>query len=940
MLGIMFQKLMSKKWMFFCLLLGCVLLIATVISFPLYKNAAFDGMLHDQFEDRLLETGEWPAKIRTVAVSKKGDGGAELLRMEELMTNLEDFLGVTTKENTYFYRLPKMRLASTMERDDASSYNLRMAYLTDLAEHVTLLGGEMYSEDGYSDEGYIEVVVTQECMVDANLLLGEVLKCESVKDADGKPVYMKIVGVVSDIAGDFYWEIGVDELKDACMMNEKVYRQMFVENGAANNYTITCCYCYLFEYDKVTAEQVDGMVEAITDSEYRVTVFGEVLSDFQAKRGRIAATLFILQVPVLVLLGAFLFMISGQMYELERNEISVIKSRGSSGGQIFRLYIYQSIFLSIVGVILGIPLGIFFCRILGSARNFLEFGLRRDMVIDFDETVWMYLIVSVLVTILIMALPAIKHSKVSIVNLKQKKAAKTRAWWDRFFLDFICLGISLYGYYSYSKSGEIIVQSVMSEESLDPLLYISSSLFIVGAGLLYLRIQPLLIKLIYVLGQRFWHPASYASFLENIKNGRKQQFIMLFLILTIALGTYHATVARTILQNAEANTEYLDGADIIIQEVWHDNESLMEGDDEVEFRFNVPDYGKYETLDMVESYTKVMVAENGSITGHRDRRVSISLMGIHTKEFGENTWVNGELLGDHYYNYLNALAEEPAGILVSKGFQTQLGYEIGNVVNYNYSVTTYSGTILETITIPGVIVGFVDYWPGFTPKATYVDREGNLQTYDSYMIIANYAHLQSKLDKYGEQPYQIWMTLKEGADSSEVADWINEEGISVTTYVDRQADIEKTVTNPLLQGTNGVLTMGFLVMILLCAVGYLVYWIMSIRSREMMFGVLRAFGMHKGELFHMLMLEQIFSGVLTIFVGIGIGKMVSSMYTPMLQTAYAAADQVLPMQLYTNPADMIRLYSALALVMAVCLLVLILIVFKLNVAKALKLGEE
>ncbi len=68
-----------------------------------------------------------------------------------------------------------------------------------------------------------------------------------------------------------------------------------------------------------------------------------ILETFSGKQKRISATLFILQIPVLVLLGAFLLMISGQMYEMERNEISVLKSRGASGGQIMRLYLYQSI---------------------------------------------------------------------------------------------------------------------------------------------------------------------------------------------------------------------------------------------------------------------------------------------------------------------------------------------------------------------------------------------------------------------------------------------------------------------------------------------------------------------------------------------------------------------------------------------------------------------
>ena len=170
--------------------------------------------------------------------------------------------------------------------------------------------------------------------------------------------------------------------------------------------------------------------------------------------------------------------------------------------------------------------------------------------------------------------------------------------------------------------------------------------------------------------------------------------------------------------------------------------------------------------------------------------------------------------------------------------------------------------------------------------------------------------------------------------------WAEENNVSLKKYVSREDDVKNTITDPLLQGTNGVLTMGFIVTIVLCAVGYLIYWIMSIRSREMIFGVLRACGMHKGELFKMLMNEQIFSGVFSILAGIGIGKLTSSMFVPMLQQAYAATNQVLPMQLVVNSDDMVRLYSVIAAVMVVCFAVLILLLFKMNVAKALKLGEE
>ena len=60
----------------------------------------------------------------------------------------------------------------------------------------------------------------------------------------------------------------------------------------------------------------------------------------------------------------------------------------------------------------------------------------------------------------------------------------------------------------------------------------------------------------------------------------------------------------------------------------------------------------------------------------------------------------------------------------------------------------------------------------------------------------------------------------------------------------------------------------------------------------------------------------------------------------MVQIAYAASNQVLPMKLITDPADMLRLYAVILMVVFVCLAVLIGLLFKLNITNTLKLGEE
>ncbi len=936
MLRITLLKLWHKKWMMLCLLLGSVLLIATVVSFPLYKKAAFDDMLKEEFRNYLVDEGEWPALNELTVTAKKDRTEVSLPDVEAFVNNLHAELGVTGKETIYYYALPNTEVMSLMNREDLKKVSLRLGYLSGLEEHCELIGGEMYSADGLAEDGSIEVVISEEGLVAANLLVGETLQFDGLEDGSGNPVRIKITGVYTrDDNADFYWQVSATRLENVCLMQEDLFRELFLGENVTNN-TVTAYYYQLFEYEDLQAVQAKDILDTteflLEESPY-MDMFSEyayvgVLESFQEKEARIEATLFIMQVPVLILLCAFLFMISAQMYDMERNEISVIKSRGSFGGQIFRLYLYQSVFITGIGSVLGIPLGMFFCKLLGSTRNFLEFNLHRNLQIAFDTETIIFAIIAVLSSILVMALPAWKHSKVTIVNLKQKKAVKKLSWWEKCCLDIICLAISLYGYYTFAGNQEQLAAKVLMKESLDPLLYVSSSLFIVGLGLLALRLQPLFVRILFNIGKKRWKPANYAFFLENLKNGRKQQFIMLFMILTISLGMYHATVARTIMQNSIDNAEYMYGADLMIKEVWKDNSAYLEMNPELEYAWFEPDYSKYASLGCAESYTRVLLDKQSYIWLGGRERTMVTLMGIHTREFGENTWVDTSLLDKPYYEYLNELAVEKDGLLVSSNFRDVDGYRIGD------KITCYdsAGNKLD-----GYIVDFVDYWPGYEPYVTVTNEDGSVVSQNNYLVVT---HFEPLMQDWGVVPYEVWITLKEDCDKEVLYQWIEDYNVSFSAYTDKEENLEKTVEDPLLQGTNGVLTMGFIVTLLLCAVGYLIYWIMSIKAREMLFGVLRACGMHRGELFHILINEQIFSGGFAILSGIGIGKLTSQMFVPVLQTAYAAANQALPMYLITDSADMMRLYGVIGGVMVVCLAVLLLLVFKLNITKALKLGEE
>lgn len=931
MLGIMIQKMWHKLWMNLSLLLGCVLLVATVVSFPLYQKAAYDRMLQDEFKNYISTQGLYPTTICMKNSSMKDKAGKGIRQIEEKMSSLDEDLGVQVSDILELFLLTRADADSDMNRPDGKDISFCVGSYTDLENHIEIVSGENFSETGMTADGKIEVLVSQSLMTSKGILVSEGFTFSTLRMPDGSPVHVEIKGVFKPNKDMDYWQIGSQDMIDTCFVKMDCFRDIFLGDNVGK-YNINCTFFSLLDYESMTADQIPNLIRQskyLQDkSKYRSVTrniqYLDLLDEFSLKINRISATLLILQIPVLLMLAAFLLMISGQMYEMEKNEISVIKSRGSSRGQIYRLYLYQGILLTLLGGALGTPLGALFSRVLGAVRNFLEFDESRVLHIVYTKESMYYVLGAMVITLLSMTIPAISHSKVSIVKLKQSRNLNKKSLWKKLYLDMVLLGISAYGYYTFHKNMQSISGSVLEGQSLDPLLYLSSSLFIIGMGLLFLRIQPFLIKIVFAITKKFLRPAGYISLMEAMKQGTKQQLIILFLIMTVSLGMYHSTVARTILDNAVKNTDYADGADMILAERW------VETVDENGAPTGVyiePDFKKYASMNFAEKYSRVYVDDEAGIAEDNYSQ-KIKVMGIHTKEFGQETSLDASLNSEHYYSYLNALATEKDGVLVSENFRKMYGYDIGDVLYFS------TGKVKG---IPGKIVGFMEYFPTYAPSVTDISPDGSSVVRDQYLIVTHYDYIRQKT---GVKPYEIWISLKEGTTENEIYDWISDKDIRVQKYVNRNSDLSQTMEDPLLQGTNGILTLGFVVTLVLCAVGYLIYWVMSIKDRELIFGVLRAGGFHKGELVSMLLLEQLFAGVFAVFAGIGIGFLSSKLFVPIIQLSYASKTQILPMTLTMNSTDLMRLYLVIALVMLTCLGVLISILFSMNVTKALKLGEE
>lgn len=949
MLSFVFRKIQNKKWMVISLLIGNLLLIAIAAATPMYSQAVLQRTLTRSLSDYYTEKNIAPGLVivrgnYTASSRNRSEEFGKVRRTAQMMEELAADLEVPTLYAvTQYYKssVEAVHEMSISGRKDELS--LKIAAYTDQAQHLKITGGEMYS--GELDGHTFDVIVNERTFVEQGLLLGEVLELPRLKDASGTPYRIRVTGIFENSAAqDAYWISNPTTWGGVCLMDEGLFDELFA-NEELMNESFNAEWYIILDYLQMRGDRVQDYLNvlqqydsAFEDMGYtsRAVYCQSILESFVSESQKLNATMVVLQTPILVLLAAFIFMVSRQMLEMEQNEIAVYKSRGANKGQIVLVYLFQSLLISVFGLAGGIPLGVLMCRLLGASNSFLEFVRRAALPVEIGPNMWLFALAAALFSVGTMVLPVVRYANVNIVAHKRGKNRKSKSpWWQRFFLDFVLLGVSVYGLYQYHTQKEYLALKVMDGASLDPLLYFSSSLFMLGSGLLVLRIFPLFVRLVFLAGKRWWPTYLYASFLRIIRTKSNQGFLMVFLILTLSMGIFNAQAARTINANAEERIRYSIGANIVLQEIWQDNSAMLQGmQDErngggagqAELIYEEPDFGRYQTLEGAESVTKVYVDKSVNVSVEGGKVSNAMLMGIHTKEFGETAWFKESLLPVHWYEYLNAISQNARAILVSSNFQSLYGYEVGDVLSY----TNGRGDSMR-----GIIYGFVDYWPSYAPVTRSKSNDGLYKETDNFLIVAHLSQLQSS---WGVMPYQIWIKAEDSTQF--LYDFADAAEIKYSVFSDAAAELIDLKNDPIFQGTNGILTIGFICVLLLCITGFLIYWILSIQSRTLQFGIFRAMGMSMGEILAMLVNEQFFITGVSIAAGILVGMLTCRLFIPLIQIAYTTSDQMIPLEIISDGSDYIRLFTVVGLAILICMIILGWLISKIKISQALKLGED
>lgn len=949
MLLVVLKRMSSSMWMIVSLLIGSIMAVALVACIPVYTEGILQRMLTRDLENYQRDSGVYPGTYSMdqnlqYGFDYKDRTKAYVYFDQKIRTEFAGAYKIPALTRSHEVFASNLALNTTDLKGKEVKRYIDLGTMDSLEEHISITNGRMFSkQDG---DNVYEVIVTSQTMHDLNILLNSEYDVQcTLPDYKDLTYRIRIVGVfaVKDNS-DLYWSKRLSEYTGAFFMDGGMFKKLFVDTESV--LINKARWFYAFDYYQIKIADAADIIENYQLQAEWVKKYNaslkmvlpaySILVKYQERSAQLKTMLWVLVVPVLIMLLFYIFMVSRLIVRHDENGIAVWKSRGAGKLQIFASYLLESLIIGAAALIAGPPLGLALCKVLGASNGFLEFVQRASLPVELNSTALLYSLAVVAVFMITMLIPAFLASKTTIVSFKQSMTRGSKApLWKKFFLDIAILGISIYGLYRYNQQQKVLEQGIKASElQIDPLLFLTSTFFILGVGLVFLRIYPYIIRLIYWLGKRFWSPVAYASLIQVGRSRGQEQFLMIFIILAISTGLFSANSARTINRNMEDRIKYQTGADVTIQAVWEDNQPKenpmgmpgMGGDQAVvkkePLRYFEPDYTKFATLSGIEKATKVLI-NNQAVLRCYDQTVSNArIMGIIPNEFARIAWFRNDLLPYHWYQYLNLMSDAPKALLVSSDLRDRMKLKPGDTIYVSWGDQSY---------IEGLVYAFIDYWPAYNPGKT--ERTAEAQG----LVVANYNYIK---DKLAVQPYQVWAKKKEDATDKQINDDIQAKNLDVETVTYKEQQLVKAKNDPLLQGLNGSLTLSFIACMVISTLGFLIYWIISIQSRVLYFGILRAMGLSLSRVIGIIGCEQLLVSGVAIAAGIAIGGVTGDLFIPLLQLVYSAAEQVPPFKIVADAGDYIKIYSVVAVMLVVGFGTLWRIIARIRIDQAVKLGED
>ena len=950
LLVMIFRKMIKNKWLELSLLMGLVLIVAMVSSMPIYTDAILQRMLIKDLEQKQITSniysGGYTAAVTFSDIIKGVTPTERINRLDRAMNQAKNAgFQLPVHEFVIERYTPMFKLLPTdvTKIDPDVKRFANIVGLSGLEDNIRLVDGRLPAKEQPVD-GVYEALIVANAQIKLKMVLNDEMEFVDEKQLKEK-IQIKPVGVIDKKDYDsLYWSNkNMNFYQQSFLIPFDVFERDITQGVKAP--LRTSSWYFALDYSKMkvdniadymaTNDYIKGHLNANATTNLTKAEALTTLKGYDERDQKLRLLLWSMNVPVLIMLAFYLYMVANLITDRQKTEIAVLRSRGASRIQIMTSFFIEGVILSIIALAIGPYIGLILTKALGASNGFLEFVQRSAMEVTLNRDAYIYSLYALGIGLLMIMIPAFLATKATIVGHKQQLARKTRlSFLHRYYLDIALIAISIYGLRTFDRRIKDMTAAGLdsSQFSIDPLLFLVPALFMLGCGLFALRVYPLLIRFIYWVGRKWWPPSLYSTLIQVGRSSTQYQFLMVFLVMTLATGFFSASAARTMNQNNHDKILYQNGADIVLKTFWQNDAPPPSGPGgppaqsasitpkRVQYTEPLYDYA-LNKLPGVEHYAKVFIKKEAYVSTS-NAVFNTQLYGIDTDDFGMTAWFKDGILDHHLNDYLNLIATDASAVLISRSLAAEEGLKPGDPISVGWDMVEPRNFI---------VYGIIDYFPTFQPNpSTPAEPLPN-------MVVGHLSTIKTLL---AVEPYEYWFKLKPDASRVEFVKAIEEQKIYVTEYRDTIQKINDMKSDPFQLAVNGVMTLGFIISIIISFCGFLLYWILSLQGRILQIGIFRAMGISFRQLIYMLIAEQLLTSGAAILIGCLDGNLASRLFVPFFQLSFDPKTQVPPFQVIFDPKDTTSLFIIVTLMLGTGLAILAYLLSRIKIHQAVKLGED
>jgi len=939
------KRLWAQRSLTLATTLGLITAVALIMTVPIYADAVYYRILEDELSISAEQSKKPPfAYLYDYVGSWAGPVDWEDIQPVDdyLSHSAGRALGLPQKLLVRHFESNRFRIFPTDAADyvqqDQSLGTLRFASTSGLVDHIDILEGGFPSPADPSAASPMEVLVTQVLAAEMGLQVGDSFIAYHPDDnASQREFPIQIAGVwQARDAEDEFWFLAPAAFDNLMLVPEQSFSGQL--GPALENEVDRAVWYLVMDGRRIQTKDVDGLVGRAQQVQRQADTLlpkisnriapTEGLQKYRQSVGQLTVLLSAFNAPVVGLILAFIGLVVGLTVNQRRNELAVMRSRGGAPFQIVGFAMLEGVVLGVVALAMGTAGALLLTQLMGRVQSFLDFSNSNALRVSLPANALQAGAVAIALAVLAQVLPTVAAAGDTIVTYKQQQARDLkRPWWQRVWLDLLLFIPAAYGFYLLRQQGSIFASAGEGAANTDPLqnplLFLIPVLAVFSLTLFITRLLPWLMEAISWL---LFQTNSVGVLMAARQLARTPRFYampLILLVLTMSLAVFTASLARTMDLQLYDEALYQVGADVslhgagVMFSMPGDRVSAESKQKAESGRAIYLPLSEYKEFPGVEAAARV--GEFRSETRVGGERVLGTFIGVDRSDFGQVAFWRWDFARYRLGSLMNALASSPDAILVSRTFAQQNGLRPGDFFRLNVRL------IEGSVELNTQIVGLLDYFPTWYPEQDGPLFVGNLET-----LFAQVG---------GELPYEVWLRTDGTPDSEGLQTALEERKLFWWRWDQPYSFIKDEQARPERQGVFGLLSIGFAAAALLTVLGFFMYALFSFRRRLVALGILRAVGLSARQMTIFVAFELAFLILSGLTLGTALGTAVSQLFIPYLQFGASEVELAPPYLVEIAWPAITQVYILFALLFVAALLVLGILLRRMKIFQAIKLGE-